>query len=119
MTIIAWKESQLVNYDGNKVAAKQKMTTNTRRIFWLEAKKKNDEHPKRIVTVDTVKKSRKNAMLAKNAENDWLTYDRSGKHDTNFKSLLCCHYVKHIDKLKSLKSEWIEGSNNFCLQRIT
>ena len=30
-----------------------------------------------MVTVDTVKKSSKNAVLAKYAANYWLTYDRS------------------------------------------
>ena len=37
-----------------------------------------------MVTVDRVKKSWKNAVLAKYAANYWLTYDRSGKHGTNF-----------------------------------
>ena len=41
-----------------------------------------------MVTVDTVKKSWKNAVLAKYAANYWLTYDRSNKHATNFKCLL-------------------------------
>ena len=49
-------------------------------------------------------------LLAKNATNDWLTYDRSSKHATNLKCSLCCHYVKHIDILKGFKSEWFEGS---------
>ena len=57
----------------------------------------NDEHSKtqlkptdsnRMVTVGTVKKSWKNAVLAKYAANYWLTYDKSGKHATNFKCLL-------------------------------
>ena len=39
----------------------------------------------RMVTVDTVKKSWKNVVLAKYAANYWLTYDRSGKNTTNFK----------------------------------
>ena len=58
-----------------------------------------------MVTVETIKKSRKNAVLAKNAVNDWLIYERSGKHS----SLLS----QNIDKLKCFKSEWIEDSTNF------
>ena len=55
-------------------------------------KTKIDEHPKtqqkptdseRMVTIDTVEKSWKNAVLAKYDANDWLTYDRSGKHAIN------------------------------------
>ena len=42
----------------------------------------------RMVTVDTVKKNWKNAVLAKYAANYWLTYDRNGKHATNFMCLL-------------------------------
>ena len=38
----------------------------------------------RMVTVDTVKKSWKNAVVAKYAANGLLTYDRSGKHAINF-----------------------------------
>ena len=67
-----------------------------------------------MVTVDTGKKSWKNTVLVKYAINYWLTYDRSGKHATNFKCLLCCRYVKHIDdKLKGFKSEWIKSTINF------
>ena len=40
-----------------------------------------------MVTVDTVKKSWKNAVLAKYTTNYWLTYDRSGKYAANFKCL--------------------------------
>ena len=50
-------------------------------------KKQTDEHsktkqkptdPNRLVTVDTVEKNCKNAVLVKYAVNDWQTYDRSG-----------------------------------------
>ena len=41
-----------------------------------------------MVTVDTVKKSWENTVLAKYVANFWLTYDRSGKLATNFKCLL-------------------------------
>ena len=53
--------------------------------------KQTDKHPKRMITVDTelereeLEKRWKNAVLAKNATNDCLTYDRSGKHATNLK----------------------------------
>ena len=33
----------------------------------------------RMITVDTVEKSQKIAVLPKYAANDWLTYDRTGK----------------------------------------
>ena len=64
-----------------------------------------------MVTVETIKKSWKNAVLAKHAANDWLIYERSGKHSTNLKgfSLLS----QNIDKLKCFKSVWIEDSTNF------
>ena len=67
----------------------------------------------RMVTVDTVEKSCKNVVLAKYIANDWVTYDRSGKHVINLKCLLCCRYIEHIDKPKGFKSEWIKGSTNF------
>ena len=38
-----------------------------------------------MVTVETIKKSWKNAVLAKHAANDWPIYERSGKHSTNLK----------------------------------
>ena len=38
---------------------------------------------KRMVTVETVKKRRKSAMLAKHTANDWFSCERSGKHVTN------------------------------------
>ena len=41
-----------------------------------------------MVTVDTVKESWKNTVLAKYAANYWLANDRSGKLATNFKCLL-------------------------------
>ena len=50
-----------------------------------------------MVTVETIKKSQKNAVVAKNAVNNWLIYERSGKHS----SLLS----QNIDKLKCFKSE--------------
>ena len=67
----------------------------------------------------TVKKSWKNAVLAKYAANHQLKYERSDKHATSLKGLLCCRYVKHIDKLKGFKSEWIKSSTNFYRQHIT
>ena len=66
-----------------------------------------------MVTVDTVEKSWKNIVLAKYNGNDWLLYNRSCKHAINLKCLLCCHYVKNIDKLRGFKDEWIEGSTNY------
>ena len=69
-------------------------------IFWLEVKKKQtktDEHSKtqqkpndsnRMVTVDIVENSWKNAVLAKYTENDWLTFDRRGRHASNLFTLL-------------------------------
>ena len=84
-----------------KWQSNKKATTNTRsknkNKTKSQKKKQTDEHSKtqqkptdcnRMVTVDTVKKSWKNAVLAKYAANYWLTYDRSGKHATNFKCLL-------------------------------
>ena len=88
-----------------------------------EKKTKTDEHPKtqqkptdskRMVTVDIVGKSWKNVVLAKYDANNWLMYNKSDKHASNLKCLLCCRYAKHIDKLKGFKSEWIEGSTNYC-----
>ena len=67
-----------------------------------------------MVTVDTVKKSWKDIVLAKYNANDWLMQDRSGKHVINLKCLLCFHYAKDIDKLRGFKNEWIEGSTNHC-----
>ena len=97
-------------------------------MFLLEAKKiKIDEHPKtqqkptdtkRMVTVDTVKKSWKDIVLAKYNANDWLMQDRSGKHVINLKCLLCFHYAKDIDKLRGFKNEWIEGSTNHCSANV-
>ena len=46
-------------------------------------------------------------------------YERSDKHATSLKGLLCCRYVKHIDKLKGFKSEWIKSGTNFYRQQIT
>ena len=37
-----------------------------------------------MVTVDKVRKSWKNAVLAKCTTNYWLRYDRSDEHATNF-----------------------------------
>ena len=93
-----------------------------------KTKNKIDEHSKtqqkptdsnRMVQVDTVEKNWKNTVLAKHAANDWQTFDRSGRHASNLKCLLCCRHVKHIAKLKDFKSEWIKGSTNFCWQQTT
>ena len=84
------------------------MTTNARRIFWQKKNKLmniQSVDSNKIVTVDTIGKSWKNAVLGKYAANDWLMYNRSGKHATNLKCLLCCRYVEHIAKLKGFKSE--------------
>ena len=41
-----------------------------------------------MITIDIVKKSWKNAVLAKYVANCRLTYDRSGKHTSDFSCLL-------------------------------
>ena len=93
--------------------------------FFCLKQKKKDEHSttqqkptdsKRMVTVDTVEKSCKNAVLAKYIGNDWLTYGRSGKYAINLKSLSCCRYLKHIDKLQSFKSKWPKSSTGNNLE---
>ena len=56
---------------------------------------------KRMVKVDTVKKSWKNTVLGKYDANDWLTKDGSGKYAINLNCLLYCHYIK----LKGFKNE--------------
>ena len=80
-----------------KQQSNENTTTNTRSNNKNKAKhKETDEHSKtqqkptdckRMITVDAVKKSWQNAVLAKYAANYWLTYNRSGKHGNNFKCL--------------------------------
>ena len=78
-----------------KQQSNEKGTTNTRKTKTKHQKKKKKklinilrQNGYSMVTVNTVKKSWKNTMLAKYTSNYWLTYDRSGKHATNFKCLL-------------------------------
>ena len=79
-----------------KQQSNEKATANTKSKNKNKTKQKNKKnnklmnilrHNKNLLT-DTVKESRKNAMLAKYEANYWLTYERSGKHTTNFKCLL-------------------------------
>ena len=70
-----WQQTQEV-----KTKTKQNKQTNKTKLMNIL------RH--RMVTVDTVKKNWKNAVLAKYAANYWLTYDRNGKHATNFMCLL-------------------------------
>ena len=77
------------------------------------AKKQTDEHSKtqqkptdsnKMVTVEQSKRAGR-ILFSKYAANDWLMYNRSGKHAINLKCLLCCSYVECKDKLRDFKSE--------------